>query len=557
MLHEKLEQASKDASSRRLRVTLSIFSIVLFVALALVSVSLYQEVTDLRRELSTKDFQKSEPPSSKVDEKSKLSNVANQKPQPALEENTQAVAPIQRLKQPIINKNEPPQVLIEQNSLPPQTKLKPTSANKILVPTKPKSKPFPSEDQKSKDRDAFKITLKSFEQNVEPQLKTVGFANWSAGSQADLLFLKDASISAFSTGDYEQALALVQKATRLAKESLSTKNAAFDQALTDATNGKHADDYETAKRSIDRALQLNPDSPEAQKLSSDIDALPNIIKHLRAADIYRTENNLHQELESLSKILNLDPNRKEIRERASFLSMKIKEHTFAQHISNGLSRVQKRQLKRAQASLAAARRLFPKRDEISILDTKIATLESNLTTERFIEAAKTASGKDEWRRSLQLFGQAKKIQPNNQLAVDGYALAYSITSNQHETSRHLDASHRLASPNVAAEASRLIEKSRALKGNSKSLDQRIDTLANVLASYKEDVPVKVISDGLSHVSVRGVGQVGVAKEKVIQLRPGTYTFECLRTGYKSKLVRVNVAPRATRFRVEVICDERI
>jgi tetratricopeptide (TPR) repeat protein len=557
MLHEKLEQASKDASSRRLRVTLSIFGIVLFVALAVVSVSLYQEVTDLRHELSINDSQESAPPSSKVDDKSTFSIATNQIPPSVLEENASASDSTPKTKQPIINKDELPQAPIEQEGLPPQIKFKPSSANKIREGIKSKPKPSPTADQKSKDRNSFKNALKSFEQNIEPQLNAVGFANWDAETQVDLRFLKDAAISAFSAGDYEKALALVQKVARLANDSLGEKNAAFNQALTDASHAKKADDYETAKGSIDRALQLDPESPEAQKLSSDIDALPNIIKHLRAADISRTENNLQQELESLSRVLNLDPNRKEIRDRASSLLMKIKEHAFTQHISNGLSHVQKRELKRAQANLAAARHLFPKRDEISILDTKIAKLESNLTTERFIEAAKKASAKDEWARSLQLFGKAKKIQPNNQLAVDGYALAYSITSNQQEASRHLDAPHRLSSSNVAAEVSRLIEKSRALVGNSESLDEGIDKLVDVLASYRENVPVKVMSDGLSHVSVRGVGQVGVIKEKVIQLLPGTYTFECLRAGYKTKLVRVNVAPRATRFRVEIICDERI
>ena len=548
MLQNKLEQASKEASTRRLKAALIIFGVVLFVGLALVSVSLYQMVTDLRRELSTEGSQASGTSPSKG-ENSALSGVADHQPRSALEGHASADAPTQRLEPSIHQTNESPKP-IEQTGLPPQIKAEPSGTSSI------ETDPL-SVGQDFKNRDSFKIALKSFEQAVEPKLKTDGFLNWSAESQRDLLFLKDSAISAFSAGDYAQALALVQKATQLAGERLNAKKAAFDQAFADATNAKIAEDYEAAKGSIDRALQFSPESPEAQKLSIDIDALPNIIKYLRAAEIAKTENNLKQELESLRKVLELDPDRKAIQERASFLSTEIKERAFARHISNGLSHVKNRQLKSAQANLVAARHLFSKRDETSILEAKIATLKSNLKTEQLIDAAKLASAKDDWSQSLELFGRAKKIQPNNQFVVEGQALAFSIVSLHDQISRHLDAPHRLSSTNVAAGVSRLIEKSRALVGNSKSLDQETANLADVFASNMEEVPVRVVSDGLSRVSVRGVGRVGITKEKVIKLRPGTYTFEGSRTGYKSKLVRVNIPPRANQFRVEIVCDERI
>ena len=141
--------------------------------------------------------------------------------------------------------------------------------------------------------------------------------------------------------------------------------------------------------------------------------------------------------------------------------------------------------------------------------------------------------------------------------MDGFALAQSITSLQSEVSGYLNSPHRLSSINVAAGAARLMERSSTFAGNSTSLDQKTSSLTEVLASYREEVSVRVVSDGVSRVSVRGVGRVGITKEKVIKLRPGTYTFEGSRTGYKSKLVKVSIPPRAVQFKVEVICDERI
>jgi len=550
MLQNKLEQASKEASTRRLKGALIIVGIALFVGLAVVSVSLYQVATDLLRELSTEGSQASGTSLSKGGKNSARSGVANHPAWSALEGHASDDAPTQQSQPSINQEHKSPQKAIEQTAWPPQIKTEPSVTSSIETVSL-------SVGQGFKNRDSFKIALKSFEQAIEPKLKTDGFLNWSAESQRDLLFLKDSAISAFSAGDYAQALALVQKATELAGERLNAKKAAFDQAFEDATNAKLAEDYETAKESIRRALLLSPESPETQKLSSDIDALPNVIKYLRAVKIAKKENNLQQELESLRKVLELDSDRKAIQERVLFISTEINERAFARQIWNGLSHVKNRQLKSAQENLVAARHLFPKRDETSILGAKIATLKSNLKTEQLIDAAKLASAKDDWSQSLELFGRAKEIQPNNQFAVEGQILAFSIVSSHDQISRHLDAPHRLSSTNVAAGVSRLIEKSRALAGNSKSLDQETANLADVFASFMVEVPVSVVSDGLSRVLVRGVGRIGITKEKVIKLRPGTYTFEGSRTGYKSKLVRVNIPPRANQIRVEVVCDERI
>ena len=65
------------------------------------------------------------------------------------------------------------------------------------------------------------------------------------------------------------------------------------------------------------------------------------------------------------------------------------------------------------------------------------------------------------------------------------------------------------------------------------------------------------SDGKTDITVRRIGIVGKTLEKVIKLRPGDYTFEGTRTGYKSKLINISVPVDGEGIEIRIICDEQI
>jgi len=59
------------------------------------------------------------------------------------------------------------------------------------------------------------------------------------------------------------------------------------------------------------------------------------------------------------------------------------------------------------------------------------------------------------------------------------------------------------------------------------------------------------------VLVRGIGKVGVISQKTIKLKPGNYTFEGTRNGFKSKLLQVLIPHDQNNYSVRIICDEPI
>ncbi len=413
------------------------------------------------------------------------------------------------------------------------------------------------EIKKSKVRDEFKSAIKSFTENIEPKVQSESFGNWNQEIQRDILFLKDAAVSSFGSGDYPTALAQLAKASGIAQENLTELDQAFEQAMSKAELAHDRDNFDIADIEIRTALKLKPRDTNALKLASRIAMLPEILKQINTAKIARTENNIQSEYHSLLQVLKLDPLRRIFFERASFLRSEIKERTFSKNISRGITHANNRNLKDAVQNLQTARRLFPNREETSILGRKINILDRELKSERLLSEAKSASVRDDWKKSFQLYESAKKIQPNNILAIEGAQLASSITLLQTSISRHLNAPHRLASANISSQARSLIDSSKNLSGRSNSLDTSLQSLRNLTLSYSTKASIKVVSDGLTKVSVRRVGRVGIIKEKIIKLKPGEYTFEGTRSGYRSKLVHVSIRPGIKDYKVEVICNEPI
>jgi len=521
MLDEKLEQASREVARKRFKFLLTIAGLFVFGGLVLVSVTQYQELRDLNRErLVQRDA----------------------------EVRSAAVSP----NEPLLIKSSPKIIAPKTPTSSPTSPVNPTSRV-----SQPATVSAPLSEDTAAERESFRVQLKLFETEIEPRVMAEEFRNWDAEIQQDIRFLKSSAISSLSGGDVSQAIEQIGKANDLALKALDKKENTFNREIKDARAAKNNDDYEVASKHISQALQLDPKSLVAKELQQEINLLPKILQLVAVAKVARAENKLNVEYAHLKGLLKLDSSREGVAERAAYLAKEIAERTFADHIKVGLAQIEKRNPKASLRSLVAARRIYPERDETSLLDTKVTNLQKELQSEALIKEAKAAAANDLWGRSLELFAQAKKVLPNNKLAIDGYMTAQSITALSSQISQHVNASHRLASANVAHIAHQLIKQAKDFSGLSRSLDLQTDKLQAVLASYAVDVAVLVVSDGQTRISVRGVGRVGVTTERVIHLKPGTYTFEGIRQGFKSKLLRIEIPLGTERFKIEIFCDERI
>jgi tetratricopeptide (TPR) repeat protein len=406
-------------------------------------------------------------------------------------------------------------------------------------------------------REQFKGALRDFSEEIEPAMNDLGFSSWEAGSKARVLSKKDLAIDAFAQGAFGKALSLLGEARGLAESELRRHEGETEAAFQAAVDAYAEDNYDGAKANIEKAIRWRPRDGKISLLGEKIGKMPALLEHLRAADGKRHENDLDGELKELQAALNLDPDRNDIKSRERALSKLILERRFSKAIQSGLDAVGRGDLSVASKELGTAKSIAPSRKEVSFLEGKIQVLDRNLQVASLIEKAALFVERDEWEGARLQYEAARSIEPENFLVDQGYRRAVEIVALQDELSNFVSAHQRLASPNVAKLARGAISRAQRLSGFSAKLRQTRDRLEILLGQYGRAVDVLVISDGLTSVSVRSVGTVGVTQGREIQLKPGPYTFEGRRQGYKSKLIRVVIPPGVSRFEVKVISDEPI
>lgn len=406
-------------------------------------------------------------------------------------------------------------------------------------------------------RTEFKTLLIDFEGRVEARVASDAFAGWNLDAKHLILADKANAISLFSTGDYPTALQTLQSATALATSEFAAMDLAFDAALTTAGEHYTKDAHASAKVEITKALGLRPTDQNALALEAQIDALPRVLELVNAAQAARTENDLVREAQNLRVIMALAPNRSGLKKRLETVESRLRERNFAQLIKSGLAHVSTRNLGGAQSSLAAAQNLLPNRDELTVLRAQVKKLSETLKVEALIAQARQAAAHDDWAQALTLYGEAAKIEPNNKEIIQAVAAAQEIIRLGAQIDRHLNAPHRLGSKNVMTSAQGLVGESAKYFALSPALRAKSERLSGIIDGYAIKVALLVRSDNQTEVLVRGVGRVGQMEEKIIELKPGAYTFEGIRQGFKSRLVHVEVPPNATDLVVEVICNERL
>jgi tetratricopeptide (TPR) repeat protein len=442
---------------------------------------------------------------------------------------------------------------IVQNNLAPTKQLAPT---KPPAPTKQKvaDAPIPENTQ---DREAFKVLLGRFGEELQPAIASDLFKSWNENVQHEVLSSKQQAVSSFGNGEYSAALTTLRTAVRLSEESLAARKKLFESELQKAKRFLGRDDYDSAKLHITRALKIDPAAEPAITVNNQIAALPKFLTAIKAADVARAENNVQAELINLRKAVQLAPQRSALAARLASVEFRVKEQTFSGQIDKGIQAIARRDLASAKSSLSKARRLFSNRDEVSFLAGEVARLGKQLAVQRLYQSAAVAEERDDWDKAQNLYAQALKIKPEGGELATRLRTAKRIISLKQVIARHVQRSKRLASQNVADTASRTLVDAKGYLAKSKSLTALSGDLNKLLKLYATEVSVIVSSDNLTHISVRGVGVVGVTGGRTIKLRPGEYRFEGKREGYKSKLVRVSVPPGATRVQVEVVCNEQL
>lgn len=414
-----------------------------------------------------------------------------------------------------------------------------------------------SEGERDALRELFKEKLQLFEGELEPKISTKKLADWNETKALEIHSLKEKSITSFAGGEYQKALGQMDSAITLAEDSLKAQQAEFDQAFLDAQTFFEQDQYDQAKLNIDRALAIFNDHEGAQHLAQQINKLPELLPLLEEVQIARSENNLEKEYSLLGQVLELDPNRTHLKPRMAELEGMIKDRLYQQHIQLAFAAIEKGMAQKARENYEMAARIYPDQEEVRLVKQKLLALESQLRFEAAIQQADQFIRKDQWQTAKVYFEKAAKENPAHKTVVQGLERANEILRLNKAFEGYMNNPYRMSVSSYKQKVEADLVLSETYGNYSFSLMNKANDLVQLVDKLKQKKDVFVISDNETFVQVRGVGKVGKTKGRSIKLTPGEYTFEGLRDGYRTKLIKVVIPYDQDGTQVKVICDEPI
>jgi hypothetical protein len=414
-----------------------------------------------------------------------------------------------------------------------------------------------SESDREKVREEFKEKLKTYENELEPGLQKVNVEAWNRDSFLETSELKKSVMLDFSNGEYQVALDSLQLLTNMVEDILGEAEHIYEENFEKARSALAEDLYDEAKFHVEKALMVDSQSSEALELQKEVEKLPDLLPLLNGAKVARAENDLEKEYNYLLQALKVAPEREEVSGRLQVLVELIKAQKFDVHIASGFAAVENGKAKDGRYHYQEARRVDSERAELSVLLGKLLALEKSIRVRQAIKQAEQAVRRDDWQQARKYFTKAAKDAPGNKTVTEGVRRADQVLGLLARFSQYSNSPYRLSHAGIRNEAEQTLVLAKSASSYSFAVKRKAEQLVELISKVNRLIPVTITSDKKTYVSVRGVGKVGVVAQKTVQLKPGHYTFEGARTGFKSKLVQTLISYDQNDFNVRVICDEPI
>jgi tetratricopeptide (TPR) repeat protein len=414
-----------------------------------------------------------------------------------------------------------------------------------------------SESDKEKTRDEFKELFQQYKSELEPRLQAANLEHWNQNALLEINKLDEKMMLDFSNGDYLKALNNIKLLTTKLLAILEESEQIFKDNIEKAALFFSDDYYDKAKLHIEKALVVAPQSTEARVLQQDIEKLQHILPLLNEAKAARAEHDLLNEHNLLQQVLKINSKRAEETERLNLLKQMIRNKRFNTHISASFAEIENNRIKEARYHYQRAKKIDPKRKELKVLLDQVLAEEEKYRIQQAIRQAEQKIGQDNWQQARANFAKVIKEMPENEIATKGLKRANEILGFQSALGEYIKSPSRLTDSGVLSAAKKILVQAEHASKHSAELKKQTEQLNKLIATFNRLIPVTIMSDNMTDVRVRGIGKLGIIHHKTIKLKPGSYTFEGIRKGFKSKLLQVVIPHDQNNYSVSIICDESI
>jgi len=168
--------------------------------------------------------------------------------------------------------------------------------------------------------------------------------------------------------------------------------------------------------------------------------------------------------------------------------------------------------------------------------------------------AEDAEADERWDEAVAAYSSILKADPSQTFAQDGRSRAQARLDLNDSLQAIIDRPDLLAAADARARAASLLQSAQTIDAPGPVLRLQMARVSALLPEFEKPVHLSLVSDGLTQVTVMGVGSFGGFTRRDVELKPGRYTLVGSRDGYRDVRRDISVSPGQTQT-VSVSCYE--
>jgi tetratricopeptide (TPR) repeat protein len=355
---------------------------------------------------------------------------------------------------------------------------------------------------------------------------------------------------ATARGAWETALEGLRGVETGVSERLGGLLAAGEEALVRG-------DAETAVRDFEMALAMDPANAAADAGLARARNLPALMALMDAGASAEAAGNFDAAVDAYARAATLDPAHAPAAESRDRAVAARAGAGYRRLMSEGYAALAAGDYSAARERFSSAARMNPAADGPRDGLTQAEEGARRKRIEVLRAEADGAEAGERWAAAVTAYEAILKEDGNLAFAQEGLRRARARQALDGRLEGYLSDPLRLSADSVLAAARADLETARAVVPASPRLADQIERLDRQIDLADRPVPVAILSDNATEVTVYRVGRLGSFERQEIRLKPGRYTMVGTRTGYRDVRLEVTIMPGQAAAPVTVRCEEPI
>lgn len=393
--------------------------------------------------------------------------------------------------------------------------------------------------------------------DLRDSLVARGAETWAGDALAAVNAAATEGDDLYRQRDFQAAISRYQAALERARAIEAQIPGELEARLRATEEALQAGDADTAGAELALVDKLEPGLAQADHLRARLQALPEVLAQLEKAATAEKAGDLETARMALEAAVTADGEHRQARQALQRVSAALTAQRFAEAMSAGYAALQDQRFDDARAAFRRADRLREGSAEVATALQEVSVAETASELRQLQRQGEASVEQEAWSAAVAAYETALEIDDSVLFAQRGLEQARARAELDTRLRAILDDPGRLSDESVAASTAQLLEYARGVEPRGPVLQEQIRTLQKQLALATTPIPVTLLSDNTTEVTLYKVSRLGQFEREELMLRPGEYTAVGTRRGFRDVRRTFRVSHEGRPPTVTVVCTERI